>query len=78
MGHVDRAAACLDSTQKTSEEWRENHCDKHGWSSTQNLHAERWEKCYFLQNKLHLSSFVMLHFTHPGKTGNIHLFHSEK
>ena len=35
MGHVGRAAACLDSTQKTNEEWHENRCDKHGWTSTQ-------------------------------------------
>ena len=26
MGRVGRAATCLDSTQKTSEEWRENRC----------------------------------------------------
>ena len=35
MGRVDRAAACLDSTQKTSEEWRENRRDKRGRISTQ-------------------------------------------
>ena len=35
MGRVGRAAACLDSTQKTSEEWCENRCDKRGWTSTQ-------------------------------------------
>ena len=34
-GRVGRAAACLDSTPKTSEEWRENRCDKRGWTSTQ-------------------------------------------
>ena len=32
MGRVGRAAACLDSTQKTSEEWCENRCDKRGWT----------------------------------------------
>ena len=35
MGWVAKAVACLDNTQKPSEQWCENFCDKHGWASTQ-------------------------------------------
>ena len=49
MGRVGQPAACLDSTQKTGEEWCENCCEKRGRISSQTSALQGRKKCYFLR-----------------------------